>query len=129
MPAGWLGRDIMPFSMCHATVCEISGLGGLLDGQPDFLAKRHLQGMAVGVADGSHIPDGRTSISRAVEEPPFPTRQRAEPIHFLPTLAGHTKVSGRDERMVDLVPFGEDDDEESCCITQPRHLALRCGHR
>src|SRR5262249_22622256 len=79
-----------------------AGLGGLLDGQPDFLAKRHLEGMAVGIADGSHIPDRRTSVSRAVEEPPFPTRQRAQPIHFLPTLVGHTKVSGRDERMVDL---------------------------
>jgi hypothetical protein len=29
-----------------------AGLGGLLDGQPDFLAKRHLQGMAVGITDG-----------------------------------------------------------------------------
>src|SRR5262245_27923949 len=90
-----------------------AGSGGLLDGQPDFLAKRHLQGMAVGVADGSQIPDGRASVSRAVEEPPFPTRQRAQPIHCLPTLAGHTQVGGRDERMVDLAPFGEDDDEGS----------------
>src|SRR5215475_12915615 len=85
--------------------------------------------MAVGIADGSQIPDGRTSISRAVEEPPFPTRQRAQPIHVLPTLAGHTKVGGRDERMVDLAPFGENDDEGSCFITHPRYLEPRCGHR
>ena len=58
-------------------------LGGLLHCQPDFLAKRHLQGMAVGIANEGHIPDGRTRVSRAIEEPPFPTRQRAQPIYFL----------------------------------------------
>ena len=76
------------------TASAAAGSGGLLDGQPDFLAKRHLQGMAVGIADGSQIPDGRTRVSRAVEEPPFPTRQRAQSIHFLPTRAGHTQVGG-----------------------------------
>ena len=99
-----------------------AGLGGVLDGQPDFLTKRHLQGMAVGVAEEGHIPDGRTSVSRPVEEPPFPTRQRAQPIHFLTTRACHTQVGGRDERMVDLAPLGEDDDEGARYITQPRHL-------
>src|SRR5437016_2061886 len=88
-----------------------AGLGGLLDGQPDFLAKRHLQGMAVGVADGGQIPDGRPSVSRAVEEPPFTPSQHAQPIHFLSTRACHAKVGGRYERMVDLAPLGEDDDE------------------
>ena len=106
-----------------------AGLGGLLDRQPDFLAKRHLQGMAVGIADGSQIPYGRTSVSRAVEEPPFPTRQRAQPIHFLPTLAGYAQVGGRDERMVDLAPLGEDDDEGARCITHPRHFEPGRGHR
>ena len=74
----------------------------MLDGQTDFLAKRHLQGMAVGIADEGHIPDGRTRVSRAVEEPPFPTSQRAQPLHVLPTLTCHAEVGGRDERMVDL---------------------------
>ena len=64
-------------------------LGGLLDRQPNFLAKRHLQSMAVGIADGGHIPDGRTRVSRAVEESPFTPSQRAQPLHFLPTRAGH----------------------------------------
>jgi hypothetical protein len=86
------------------------GFGGVLDGQPDFLAKRH-QGMAIGIANEGHIPDGRTRVSRAVEEPPFLTSQRAQLLHFLPTLTGHAEVGGRDERMVDLAPFGEDDDE------------------
>src|SRR2546428_8053736 len=85
--------------------------------------------MAVGIADGSHIPDGRTSVSRAVEEPPFPTRQRAQLLHCLPTLAGHTKVGGRDERMVDLAPLREDDDEGARCITHPRHIKPRRGYR
>ena len=84
-----------------------AALGGLLDRQPNFLATRHLQGMAVRIADGSHIPDGRTSVSRPVDEPPFTTRQRAQPIYFLPTLAGHAQVGRRDERMVDLAPLGE----------------------
>src|SRR5207244_4868631 len=86
-------------------------LGGVLDGQPDFLAKRHLQGMAVGVAEEGHIPDGRSSISRTVEEPPFITRPRAQPLHVLPTRAGHAQAGGRCERMVDLAPLGEDEDE------------------
>src|SRR6266699_2305415 len=94
-----------------------AGLGGLLDGQPDFLAKRHLQGMTVGIADEGHIPDGRTRVSRAIEEPPFPTRQRAQPVHFLPTRAGHAQVGGRYKRMVDLAPLREDDDKGSCFIT------------
>src|SRR5215510_8834510 len=106
----------------------VAGLGGLLHGQPDFLAKRHLQGMAVRIADGSHIPDGRTRVSRAIEEPPFPTSQRAQPIDFLPTLAGHTQVGGSDERMIDLAPLGEDDDEGARFITEPRHLEPRRGH-
>src|SRR6266704_4407801 len=105
------------------------GPGGLLDGQPDFLAKRHLQGMAVGIADRGHIPYGRTSVSWAVDEPPFTPSQRAQPIHFLWTLACHTKVGGRDERMVDLAPFGEDEDEGARFITHPRHLEPRRGHR
>src|SRR5438309_11662511 len=88
-----------------------AGLGGLLDGQPDVLAKRHLQGMAVGVADGGQIPYGRTSVSRLVDEPPFPTSQHAQPIHVLPTRAGYAQVGGRDERMVDLAPLREEDDE------------------
>src|SRR5262245_46767235 len=112
----------------HAAAAD-AGLGGLLYCQPDFLAKRHLEGMAVGIADGSHIPAGRTSVSRAVEEPPFPTSQRAQPIHFLPTLAGHTKVGGSDERMIDLAPLGEDDDEGARVITHPRHIKPRRGHR
>src|SRR5882724_10771960 len=49
----------------HATSAA-AGLGGLLDCQSDFLAKRHLKGMAVGIADGGQIPYGRTSVSRAV---------------------------------------------------------------
>src|SRR5262249_31182533 len=89
----------------------------------------HLQGMAVGVAEEGHIPDGRTSISRFIEEPPFPTRQRAQPLHVLPTRAGHAQVGGRDERMVDLTPFGEDDDKGAHCITHPRHLEPRRGYR
>src|SRR2546428_1113735 len=96
---------LAPYERCAAALHAASaaaGLGGLLDGQPDFLAKRHLQGMAVGIADEGHIPDGRTSISRAVEEPPFTTSQRAQPLHFLPTLACHAQVGGRYERMVDL---------------------------
>ena len=97
----------------------VAALGGLLHGQPDFLAKRHLQGMAVRIADGSHIPDGRTRVSRAIEEPPFTPSQRAQPIDFLPTLAGHTQVGGRDERMVDLAPLGKDDDERARLITYP----------
>src|SRR5262245_15070693 len=88
-----------------------AGLGGVLDGQPNFLATRHLQGMAVGGAEEGHIPNGRARVSRAVEEPPFTPSQRAQPLHFLPTRAGHAQVSGRDERMVDLAPLGEDDDE------------------
>jgi hypothetical protein len=87
----------------HAVSAAV-GFGGVLDGQPDFLAKRHLQGMAVGIAEEGHIPDGRTRVSRAVEEPPFPTRPRAQPLHCLPTLTGHAEVGGRDERMVDLAP-------------------------
>jgi hypothetical protein len=74
-------------------------------------------------------PDGRTRVSRAVEEPPFPTSQRAQLLHFLPTLTCHAEVGGRDERMVDLAPFGEDDDEGARLITQPRHLETRRGHR
>ena len=81
-----------------------AGLGGLLDGQPDFLAKRHLQGMAVGVAEEGHIPNGRARVSRAVEEPPFTPSQLAQPLHFLPTRAGHAQMGGRDKRMVDLAP-------------------------
>jgi len=72
-----------------------AGLGGVLDCQPDFLTKRHLQGMAVGVADGGHIPYGRASVSRAVDEPPFTMSHLAQPIHFLPTLACHAKVGRR----------------------------------
>jgi hypothetical protein len=106
-----------------------AGLGGLLDRQPNFLATRHLQGMAVGVADGGHIPDGRTSVSRPVEEPPFPTSQRAQSIHFLPTRAGYAQVGGRDERMVDVAPLGEDDDEGARLITHPRRLEPGRGHR
>jgi hypothetical protein len=34
------------------TASAAVGSGGLLDGQPNFLAKRHLQGMAVGIANG-----------------------------------------------------------------------------
>jgi len=78
--------------------------------------------MAVGVADGGQIPDGRASVSRPVEEPPFTTSQRAQPLHFLPTLAGYAQVGGRDERMVDLAPLGEDDDEGARFITHPRHI-------
>src|SRR5437660_10929768 len=85
--------------------------------------------MAVGVADGGHIPDGRPSVSRAVEEPPFTPSQRAQPIHFLPTLACHAQVGGRYERMVDLAPLGEDEDEGARLITHPRHLEPRRGHR
>jgi hypothetical protein len=66
-----------------------AGLGGLLDSQPNFLAKRHLQGMAVGIADGSHIPDGRARVSRPVDEPSFTPSQREQPIHVLPTRACH----------------------------------------
>src|SRR6266446_3369368 len=110
----------MPMGKCSSaersaaarhTASAAAGSGGLLDGQPNFLAKRHLQGMAVGIADEGHIPDGRTSVSWAIEEPPFPTRQRAHPLHFLPTRACHAEVGGRDERMVNLAPLGEDDDE------------------
>src|SRR5262252_3067542 len=85
--------------------------------------------MAVGIAEEGHIPDGRTRISGAVEKPPFTPRQRAQPLHFFPTRAGHAQVSRRDERMVDLAPLGEDDDEGARVITQPRHLESRRGHR
>src|SRR5256712_11892573 len=99
---------LAPYERCAAArhaAAAAAGLGGLLDGQPDFLAKRHLQGMAVGVAEEGHIPDGRTRVSRAVEEPPFTPSQLAQPLHFLPTRAGHAQVGGRDERMVDLAPL------------------------
>src|SRR5437016_1404555 len=123
---------LAPYERCSAArhaAAAAAGSGGVLDGQPDFLAKRHLQGMAVGIADERHIPDGRTSVSRAVEEPPFLTRQRAQPLHVLPTLACHAQVSGRYERMVDLAPLGEDEDEGARLITHPRHLEPRRGHR
>src|SRR5262245_64033756 len=81
--------------------------------------------MAVGVTDGGQIPDGRTRVSRPVDEPPFPARQRAQPIHFLPTRAGHAQVGGRDERMVDLAPLGEDDDEGTHFITHPRPFSQK----
>jgi hypothetical protein len=42
-------------------------LDGLLDCQPDFLAKRHLKSMVIGVADEGPIPDGRTSVHRSLD--------------------------------------------------------------
>src|SRR5205807_710954 len=63
------------------------------------------------------------------EEPPFTPSQHAQPIHFLSTRACHAKVGGRYERMVDLAPLGEDDDEGARFITHPRHLEPRRGHR
>src|SRR5436853_7669837 len=103
---------LAPYERCSAArhaAAAAAGSGGVLDGQPNFLAKRHLQGMAVGIAEEGHIPDRRTRVSRAVEEPPFTPSQRAQPLHFLPTRAGYPKVGGRNERMVDLAPLREDD--------------------
>src|SRR5205807_9116301 len=50
-------------------------------------------------------------------------------LHVLPTRAGHAQVGGRDERMVDLAPLGEDDDEGTRLITHPRHIESSRGHR